>query len=306
MPLIDDVALGLSLPHRSLEPLSVDEIRAVATQAELTGFTDLWVTNNTVDRQAICLDSLTLLSYVAGFTTRIRLGVSVLVLPHYHPVHVAHQVASLDYLSGGRAILGAALGRPGHYADFQVPVERRVARFTEQIKLIKALWTSERVDFDGEFFQLHDARVSPRPVQRPHPPVWIGAAHPKAVRRAVRLGDGWASAGGSDTARFQSSVEDVREELRSAGRSAEDFRISKRVFLSVHDDPAVARAELLRWFSEVYSAPHMVDEGGVYGTPAQVREELDGIVAAGANHLVLNPVTRYREHIELLRDVVTG
>lgn len=304
MPSLENASLGLSIPHRSLDPLNVEDIRAVAIQAEAMGFRDLWVTNNTVDRQAHCLDSLTLLSYLAGFTTRIRLGVSVLVLPHYHPVHVAHQVASLDFLSGGRAVLGVALGRPDHYQDFQVPVEHRVSRFTEQLALIRALWTEPRVDFEGEFFQLHDARLTPKPLQLPHPPVWIGAAHPNAIRRAVRLGNGWTSAGGSDTASFREGVEQVREELDRIGKAAEEFKISKRVFMSIHENPKIARADLLRWFTEVYAAPQLVDEGGVHGTPAQVRDKLGVMVEAGANHLLLNPVTRYREHLDMLGGII--
>jgi len=302
---IDQTTLGLSLPHRSLSPLDVEEIRDVAVEAERRGYQDLWVTNNTVDREAICLDSLTLLSYAAGFTSTIRLGVSILVLPHYHPVHVAHQVASLDYLSGGRAVLGVGLGRTEHYPDFQVPEERRVARFTEQITLLKKLWTEQDFDFDGEFYSLKNARMNPAPIQRPHPPIWIGAAHPDAVRRAARLGEGWFSAGGSDTARFQNSIKDIEDELGKSGRSLKDFKISKRVFMAIHEDPEIAREELRRWFTDVYSAPQMVDEGGVYGTPEQVRTKLDAIVASGPNHLILNPVSRYREHLDLL-DLVIG
>ena len=114
-------------------------VRHVAQRADELGFQDLWVTNNTVDEIGY-FDSFTVLTYAAALTTRIRLGVSVLVLPTYHPVHVAHVVATLDQLSGGRATLGVGLGRVEEYALFQVPVERRVRRFTESIELIRALW----------------------------------------------------------------------------------------------------------------------------------------------------------------------
>ena len=130
MALKDQIALGMSLPHRSPDPIETPVIRQVAQRAETLGFSDLWVTNNTLDH-ASCFDSLTLLTYAAAITSTIRVGVSVLVLPVYNPIHVAHQVATLDYLSGGRAVLGVGLGREQHYAEFQIPRERRVRRFLE-------------------------------------------------------------------------------------------------------------------------------------------------------------------------------
>ncbi len=306
MSLIESISLGLSVPHRSLDDLSVAEIRDVALRAEAIGFEDLWVTNNTVDRKATCLDSLTELSFLAGFTSRIRLGVSVLILPHYHPIHVAHQVASLDFLSEGRTVLGIGLGRPSYYEDFQVPVERRVGRFKEQLALMKALWTESPVTFHGEFYQVQDAVVSPRPVQQPHPPIWMGGHAPKAVRRAADLADGWMGAGGAGTDLFRQNVKDLSQALADAGRSTDDFKISKRVFISIHEDPGIAREELHRWFAEVYETPQITDEGGVYGTPEQVLSQLCEIADAGASHLLLNPVTRFREHVGILEEMVNA
>ena len=115
MALADSVALGMSLPHRSPDPIPETMVRHVAQRAEELGFADLWVTNNTLD-VVECFDSLTVLTWAAAVTTRIRVGVSVLVLPVYHPVHVAHAVATLDRLSGGRATLGVGIGPPQKYA----------------------------------------------------------------------------------------------------------------------------------------------------------------------------------------------
>ena len=123
-------------------------VRQVAQRADALGFGDLWVTDNILDH-AGRFNALTVLTYAAALTTNVRLGVSVLVLPIYHPIHVAHQVATLDALSGGRAILGVGLGRNDEFPPFQVPTERRVRRFTESIALMKALWTSEPVTFEG-------------------------------------------------------------------------------------------------------------------------------------------------------------
>ncbi len=304
MILKDQIPLGMSLPHRSPDhAVAVSAIGEVAQRAEARGFRDLWITDNTLDHVS-SLDSLTILTYAAAHTTTIRLGVSVLVLPVHHPLHVAHRVATLDYLSGGRAVLGVGLGREHELVDFQIPGERRVRRFRESVELIKALWTEPKVTYRGEIFQLQDVAIGSKPIQKPHPPVWLGGGHPDALRRAAAIADGWMGAGGSGKAAFASSVPLVRAALEASGRDPAAYPISKRVFLSVHERPEVARAELHHWFSVVYRNPDLTDTGGVYGTPEQVQEQLEELVAMGANHLLLNPVTRYGEQLEALAEVV--
>ena len=130
----------------------------------------------------------------------------MLVLPVYHPIHVAHQVATLDHLSNGRAILGVGLGREHDYPRFQVPPDRRVRRFRESVALMKALWTEPSVTFRGEIYQVENTTIGTKPVQAPHPPVWVGSHHPAAVRRAASIADGWMGAGGSSSASFGSAV----------------------------------------------------------------------------------------------------
>jgi alkanesulfonate monooxygenase SsuD/methylene tetrahydromethanopterin reductase-like flavin-dependent oxidoreductase (luciferase family) len=110
-------------------------------------------------------------------------------------------------------------------------------------------------------------------------------------------------AGGSTTAAFKASVPQVRTALEACGRDPDAFPISKRVFMSVHERADVAQAEVHRWFSVVYHNPDLTAAGGVFGTPAQVREQLEELVAAGANHLLLNPVTRFAEQVEALAEV---
>ena len=304
MALKDTIALGMSLPHRSPDLIPEAAVRQVAQRAEALGFQDLWVTNNTVDADGGCFDSLTVLTYAAALTTRIRLGVSVLVLPIYHPIHIANQVATLDHLSNGRAILGVGLGRAHEYPLFQVPTARRVRRMTEAVELMKALWTGRNVAYQGEIFQAEDCTIGTKPVQSPHPPVWVGSHHPDAIRRAARISDGWMGAGGSSSASFGEAVPLLHAALEEAGRDPSTFPISKRVFMSVHENADVAKAEVHRWFTEVYHRPALTEEGGVFGTPEQVREQLETLASKGATHLLLNPVTRYTEQVEALAEVV--
>jgi len=303
MALKDKISVGMSLPHRSPDPIAMATVRRVAERAEALGFSDLWVTENTLD-YVFSLEPGVILTYAAAVTSRIRLGVSVAVLPVHNPSHVAHQFATLDYVSQGRAILGVGLGREHHYKEFQVPMERRVRRFREGIEIVKALWTQPKVDYSGSIYRLDGAGMVLKPVQKPHLPLWLGGDHPDAVRRAAALGDGWMGSGASGIAEFGRCVPILRAELEKLGRDPAKFPISKRVFLSVDERVDVARAELERWFTTVYRDSAKTEASGLYGTPEQVRERLEALVAAGATHLLVNPVGRFAEQVDALAEVV--
>jgi probable F420-dependent oxidoreductase len=302
MALKDEITFGMSLPHRSPEPIDMSVVRQVAQRSEALGFRDLWVTENTLDH-VFSFDPVVILTHAAAITTSIRVGVSVAVLPVQNPIHVAHQFATLDYASNGRAILGVGLGRDQHYTEFQVPREHRIRRFREELELIKALWTEPKVSYRGTIYHLDTGAMSPRPVQKPHPPIWFGGGHPDALRRAAQMGDAWMGAGGSSNADFARAVPLLRAHLEKARRDPKTFPISKRVFLSVHERADVARSELNRWFTVVYRNPAGTDACGVHGTPEQVRERLEELAGNGASHLLLNPVARHAEHVDALASI---
>jgi probable F420-dependent oxidoreductase len=302
MALKDLIPFGVSLPHRSPDTIDMGDVRHVAQRAEALGFRDLWVTENTLD-EGTCFDPVVVLTYAAAVTSRIRVGCSVVVLAVHHPAMVAHQWSTLDYVSGGRATLAVGLGREHHYREFEVPEEGRVRRFREEVEIIKSLWSQEKTSYDGRFYHLDNATMHPKPVQKPLP-LWMGVGHPNAVRRTAGLADGWMGSGGSSIAEFGRSVPILKEALEKAGRDPENFPISKRVFMAVDDDPTVARRELNRWFTEVYHNPAGTDASGIWGTPEQVREKLEALIAMGANHLLLNPVSRYAEQLEAVAGVV--
>ena len=299
MALKDQIELGMSLPHRGPEPVDMTAVEQVARRSDALGFRDLWVTENTVDH-VFSFDPFVALTWAAAVTKKIRVGVSVSILPVHDPIMMAHRVATLDYMSGGRALLGVGLGRDFHYETFGVAKETRVRRFREALELMKALWSGNKTTYKGSLLAIKDATMSPRPVQRPHPPIWFGGGHPAAVERAAELADAWMAAGGSTTADFGKAVPLLKAALAKAGRKVAGYPISKRVFLSVHDKPEVARAEVDRWYREVYHNPKGADTSGVHGTPDQVRAQLEALVAMGATHLLLNPVARYAEQVEAL------
>jgi probable F420-dependent oxidoreductase len=303
MALKDKIAFGMSLPHRSPDPIDMGAVLQVARRAEALGFRDLWVTENTLNEESMCFDPVVVLTYAAAVTSTIRVGASVVVLAVHHPAMVAHQWATLDYVSRGRAILGVGLGREHHYRQFEVPEDGKVARFREEVALIRTLWNEEKVTFHGRFYNLDGEAMSPRPVQKPLP-LWMGVGHPTAVRRAAELADGWMGSGGSSIAQFGESVPILKDALMVRGRDPENFPISKRIFMAVDENPAVARRELSRWFTEVYHNPPGTDFSGIHGTPEQVRGRLEEVVGMGANHILLNPVSNHVEQLEALAEVV--
>ena len=131
------------------------------------------------------------------------LGANVCVFPFYHPVRLAEETALLDVVSNGRAVLGVAIGyKPDEFLLYDAALEKRGARFEEGLALMKALWTRDGVTHRGEHFTVVDGRIEPKPVQRPHPPVWIGGWGDVTLRRAALLADAWLPGPTADLARL--------------------------------------------------------------------------------------------------------
>src|SRR5262249_51774175 len=206
-------------------------------RAEALGcFESAW-TQETVFGSAPTLAPTETMAYAAACTDRLRLGCAVYVTPLHSPIHLAKSLTTLDQLSRGRLEIGIGTGGPGRmFSAFGVERETFVARFTEGLELMKACWTDSQLRFDGPFWQLDATAREPKPFQKPHPPIWIGAGHPAALRRAVRLGDGFFGAGSATTAQFAEQVPIVREALAQSGRDPAGFQIAKRVYIAVDDD----------------------------------------------------------------------
>ena len=192
--------------------------RSYLQRAEELGYESAWAQEQVLGSDAQ-LGPIETMTYAAACTTTLRLGCAVFVSTLHSPVHLAKSLSTLDQLSGGRTEIGVGTGGPGRpFAAFGVDPDRYVARFTEGLALMKALWTEPRVTFDGEFWQVRDAAMEPKPAQKPFPPLWFGANGPAALRRAARLGHGFFGAGSTPTALFAGQVQTVREALAAAGR----------------------------------------------------------------------------------------
>lgn len=163
-----------------------------------------------------------LLAALAARTTTLRLGTGIFLLPLDHPLNVAEQVATLDQVSGGRAILGAGLGyRRYEWDALQLPYEYRGARMSEALEVVQRAWTEPRVSFHGAQFAFDDVEVLPKPRQQPRPPVWIGANVGPGIRRAARLGDAWMVGFGDRLTHLETRVDEYRREAAAHGRAGE-------------------------------------------------------------------------------------
>ena len=275
--------------------------RSYFARAEELGFDSAWAQENMLGSSPQ-LSPLEAMSYAAACTERLRLGCVVFVSTLHSPVHLAKSLASLDQMSRGRIDVGVGTGgkmRP--FAAFGVDPDRYAARFTEGVELMKALWTQPRVTFDGEFWQLRDAAMEPRPFQKPHPPLWFGANSPTALRRAVRLGDGFFGAGATPTARFAEQVQLVREALAAAGRAATDFAIAKRVYIAIDEDAGRARRRMNDAMENLYGrrVPD-IEAAAIAGTPADCVAAVREVAAAGAELILFTAMFDQAEHAERL------
>jgi probable F420-dependent oxidoreductase len=263
--------------------------REYFARAEELGYHGAWAQESALSAGAQ-LSAMEIMTYAAACTTRLRLGTTVFVSTLHIPVHLANSLATLDQLSGGRLDVGVGTGGPHRaFEAFGMTKDRYVARFTEGIALIKALWTQPAVTFDGEFWQLKDAAMEPKPRQKPHPPLWFGGSSENAARRAVRLGDGFFGAGSSTTSAFKEQVVLVRDEAARQGKAG--FPIAKRVYIAVDDDAARARERLNAGLARVYGRRVAgIEAAGIAGTPDDCVTGVREIVEAGAGMVLFTAV----------------
>jgi probable F420-dependent oxidoreductase len=229
------------------------------------------------------LDSMTVLAFLAGVTERIRLGISVLVLPYRHPLAWTRVAASIETLSRGRLIMGVGVGwMREEFAALGVPFEQRGRMTDEQLQLLTQLWRDEHISFDGPHYHLDDLAFYPKPIQRPRTPVWVGGEGAAAQRRAGRFGDAW----------FPYFVEASAEEL---GQGYEHVRQVAVESGRAPDDVALTCCRPI----EITREPVAQDPRALRGTPEQLVEALRPYQALGVRHLALQfMVPRWPDRME--------
>jgi probable F420-dependent oxidoreductase len=215
------VHFGVILPNYG-EGSSPDGVRRVVETAEELGFESVWTTEHivvapdAVDPYGRVYDPLVTLGWIAGWTERVRLGTSILILPLHNPFHIAKQAATLQELSRGRAIIGVGMGWYEREYEFMgVEFAGRGRRGDEAIRVMRALWNGER-QFEGRYWSYSDATADPLP--SPPPEIWIGGSSARAIRRARELGDLWHPSRRSDAAHVR-AVKEEHPELRVIPRT---------------------------------------------------------------------------------------
>ncbi len=307
-------SLGLILPNRAvvLGAVKTRDLIDLAAAAEASGaFDTLWVGDSLLAKPR--LEAVTLLSALAGATATLRLGVGCLAtFVHRHPVLFAHQWASLDVLSGGRAWLVVCIGGPDaqspaqalEHAVMGVRGSERAERLEEGIVILRRLFGETGVSHTGRFYRFDDVTLEPRPVQQPCP-IWIasnptgltwkgGASAPEALversfRRVARFADGWMT-NKLGPAELRAQFARIRAMAREEGREAAALRSALYHNLNVNEDRRAALEESTAFLDAYYTArftPRFVEQWTVAGSPARCVAELRAYFEAGVDHVAL-------------------
>jgi len=318
----EDVKFGIALPFHPWE-----EILKRAKMAEEVGFDSIWVADHLVGmglRRLDAMEAYTSLAAVAMVTKKVKLGTSVTNIQTRHPAVLAQTIMTLDHISNGRVIAAVGAGEAMSIVPFGIPWDKPVSRMKEAIEVLLSLWTEDPVNYDGKFFKLRDAFIRPKPIQKPHPPLWIAANSPRTLRLTAKYGDGWLPLGRSPED-YRKKLEELRDLRRKYGRSGEfeggvllygvvaesDEDARKIIDLPARAFSVFAVEELRRRGIEVpedlslekfvYTPENVkrvidfaskisfddVEDFYVWGSPETCIDKLEKWIKAGAEHIVL-------------------
>ena len=256
-----------------------------AKQCEAMGCHSMW----TIDRIAYDnLEPLTVLAAAAGATQKLRLGTSVLLGNLRHPSHLAKIIATLDFISNGRVTLGLGFGsRESDYKAVEIPYEHRGSRAVEQVQLMKRLWTEDNVTHKGKFFNVANLTVGPRPMQKPHPPIWTGGSAETALKRAGTWADGFIC-GSSAIPDFPSTWEKISGYARAAGRDPNKITKAGLTFMAIDDDQAKAVETVEDYVMRYYGRLRAdIPNTSLVGSPAAVAERIGAFLSRGLDTLII-------------------
>lgn len=252
-----------------------DHQQHIARRAEVAGYDSIWTfqrllypaepdTARWKEAYRSVQDPLITLAYLAGRTSRARLGVALLNMPFFSPAVLAKQLTTLDIVSGGRLDAGLGIGwAKEEYAAAGATYAKRGRRAEEFLRALHALWTEDVVDFHGDFYEVPAAHMEPKPLQRPHPPMILGGGSEAALRRAGRLTQGWMSGSGADLRKIGVDIATVKEGARDAGRDPDELRFVCRGVVRVRDGGEADRRPLTGSVDEIRGDMEYLREQGV-------------------------------------------
>ena len=287
------IEVGYLLPTRERIVKDIHEtgeILALADHADAIGLDTVWIGDSLLAKPRH--DPITLMAAIAGRTKRVKMGTAVMLPMLRNPVVLAHQMATLDHIAEGRMVLGFGTARdiPPIRAEFEaagVPFEKRIGRMIEQIHLCRALWSGEKIDWDGRW-KVTGGQLAPRPFTPGGPKLWGGGGVPAALKRAGRYFDGWFPSGAGTPAEWGEKWVQVQDAATEAGRDPAAITGAVYVTVAVNDDTAAANAELDAYLEGYYMQPAEAIRQVQYafaGNLDAVTTWLGEFVAGGCTHL---------------------
>ncbi len=304
---------GLDLTIWPWEYRSFEEIVEIASLAEKSGLDSLWVSDHlmytTLEQGS--LEAFSSLAALATATRNVTLGTKVVCAPFRHPGLLAKMGTTLDIVSGGRFVLGIGAGwhRP-EFEAFGFPFDRRASRMREVVEVVGKLWTESAVDYEGEFYSIRNAISLPKPVQKPHPPIWIGSEGPHMLRLTAELGDGWIITN-QNAEEYRSKLGLIEEHARKVGRSMEDIEPCYYAYSSISSSLEEARTlaeeqilpERRRALGPELSLKD-VEGMCIIGDPDEWIGRIEEYVQAGASHIIAKIVPLNSSTVELYSEKV--
>jgi probable F420-dependent oxidoreductase len=301
--------IGYLLPTRERVMTDRHEtgpLLALAERAERLGFDSVWIGDSVTARPRH--DPMTLMAAVAARTSRVGIGTAVLLPALRNPVLLAHQWATLDRISEGRVILGVGIASdvPNIRDEFEacgVPWEKRLGRMMEALRLCRALWSGERVDWDGRW-RVKDAVLGPTPHRPGGPPIWVAGNAEATIERVGRHFDGWFP-NGPDPAQYAVTWRAMQEAARAAGRDPAAITGAAYLTLAIDEDAARADQRMNAFLEHYYGQrPDVMRkrQACFAGSAAAARDWLAAYAAAGVQHVCL----RFAGEHERQMDIVAG
>ena len=286
-------------PSPQIQPGYVTTVAKKCDEMELHS---LWVIDRIVYDN---LEPLTFLAAAAAVTSRIRLGTSVLLAALRHPTLLAKTVATLDFLSAGRVTLGIGFGsRENDFTSVGISLEHRGSRAEETVALLKKLWTEEGVTHKGRFYQLENVTIGPRPVQTPHPPIWVGGGAEVVLKRAARLADGYIC-GSSAIQEFPSLWEKISGFALAAGRDPKNIAKAGLTFMAIDDNRAKAVEACAAYLQRYYGKVRMdIEKHLLVGAPEACAERIRSFFAKGLDTLIIGTARADLKQLDLFGEKV--
>jgi alkanesulfonate monooxygenase SsuD/methylene tetrahydromethanopterin reductase-like flavin-dependent oxidoreductase (luciferase family) len=296
---------------------------AEVVRAEELGFDSVWMEEHHSVVDHYWPSPLPVLAGFATRTSKVLLGTDILVAPFYHPVRLAEDGALLDIMSNGRFVLGAAIGyKPDEFVLYGAELEKRGARFEEQLAIIKGLWTEGAVSFKGRYYQV-EGRLEPRPLSKPHPPIWIGGWGDITLRRAATLADNWVPGPTADLPRLLAGKKQFLENRAAAGRTAppDEWPVTRDVIIADTDGEAreLAERHIMVSYRKEYAGgwkhpfidasiatdlDRLMQNRFLIGGPDQIRKTLEPFVRDyGLTHLICRLFFPGMPHRHIMREL---